>query len=150
MTEHYQIPFFARYTLEVAAADALLTSNIARTGTFTQTLTPSDIGGVSRGVLNFVMVRLDSANNRAFDFIISEAAQANDESSQAYFIFDSAQFPGMGVEGASIVDATLETFECNVPFSLYKPNEFFFTLYSAAGAFGNTLGRIVLRGVAYY
>jgi len=144
MANHYLLPFACRYGIEAAADDTQFNANIDRTTTFTQYLTP-DITGVIRGVLINVVVLCDSANNRTFDLIIQEGAQSGDMAAESRFIFDSQE-----ELGADIADDTHEEWEVERVFVLDTMDRFYYTLHAAAGAFGNCLGYIVFKGIAYF
>ncbi|MFX0205869.1 MAG: hypothetical protein ACFFDT_07760, partial [Candidatus Hodarchaeota archaeon] len=101
-----------------------------------------------RGIFTEAMIYLESANARSFDLIISEGAHDDDQQQQAKFIFQSDETL-LGSQG--IADSTLETFhDYNKRFVLDTAGRIYFSLYSSAGAFGNTLGRLIIKGDAIF
>ena len=73
----YPVPFKAIIVQETSADIADFNANKGRTDTFTQYIPLPYNAKV--GTLSHVMILCDSANNRAFDFIIQDGAQANDQ-----------------------------------------------------------------------
>lgn len=148
MPDHYVIPFLALTVEEAPAADnAAFNANIGINGTFSQFLR-MNVGQAWRGVLTDMYVFCDSQNDRAFDLFIVEAAIPNDQEQAARCIFRSDETP---LGAAGIIDATLESFTgYNIPFSLNQTGAIYYSLFSAAGAFGDCFGRIMFRGLAYF
>lgn len=131
-----------------AATNTDFEANVADDGTdLTQYIT-LDPATVISGRLMYVIIYLDSANNRSFDLVLANGTHATNNTQMAKYIFQSDEYASVGDQG--IADATTETFELDRPFRLDRAGRMYHTLYSSAGAFGQTqLGRLKVSGIFY-
>lgn len=139
--------FYGSEQQQTAGSNAILDTNIADDGTaLTQyiTLYPHN---VMHGRLMYVQIYIDSANNRSFDLVLAKGTSGTSQAQMSKYFFQSDEYSDVGDQG--IADATLETFECDRPFTLDAAGRMYLTLYSSAGAFGNVTGRLKVAGVAY-
>ena len=138
---HGWVSWIATYSLAVAADDAQFNANVGvKTTSPTQSLRL--VPQVAMGILDFVGILIDSANNRTFELYIYED-NTSGNALLSRMIFDSSE------HGAAIADntATLYT-NINSPFHLDDGHtgRLSYSAYAAAGAMGNCSGYIRFAG----